>query len=280
VLISIGIGYQHRIQRDYAASWISQRDFSWQLQARAPGLVPNTAIVSNRVIARYAGSWADVSAVNQLYDPGMTGDQNAYWYYTVGEISMKKVRDENYSLEGNKKILKFDGDLKESIVLMTPSASQCLWVLESIDAHNPYVDNALRPLVRFSNIERIVPASSNKNYSRIWGAPPPEDWCSYYQQAKFARQQHDWAGVIRLFEQAQEKNFAPRHPVEYAPVIEAYAMQGQWQQASQLTEIARKPVGSATLPLEEYLCAIWQRVQHQAGDPPEARTVMQSLDCE
>jgi len=193
---------------------------------------------------------------------------------------MKKVRDGNYSLEGRKKILRFDGDLKDAIIILAPAASHCLWVLDSLDLRNPYVVSALRPLVHFSNVERILPSEPTPYYERIWGMPPPQDWCYFYQRAGFARQQKDWSTVIRLYEQAQEKGFAPRHPVEYAPFIEAYAARAQWGQAERLTETARKPIEQADLPLEDYLCAVWERVQRDSGDQPEVTRVLLAMDCE
>ena len=141
ILISIAIGYQYRIQTEYVNSWLQQKNFHDQLLTRAPEIQPNTAIISNQVIAKFVGSWADTSAINQMYDPTKKYDTNILWYYTIGDINLDFLQKNYYSLTERNKFLIFNGNLNDSIVITNPSSTQCLWVLDESDRNNRYIDS-------------------------------------------------------------------------------------------------------------------------------------------
>jgi hypothetical protein len=278
VLISIGVGYQHRLQTEYVDSWLTQKDVAWQLQTRVPALQPHTAIVSNRVIAKFTGSWADVSAINQLYDPTKVGETHAYWYFTVGSLRLDDL-PENDAIYRKNKFLAFEGNARDIVVIMNPTPTTCLWILNEDDDDNPYIDPVLFPYLPYSNIERILPVAESKYYSNIWGASLDDDWCVFYNRAKLAEQEANWQEVIRLYDQALEKNFKPQNHSEYAPFIRAYAMQQQWEQAADLTETARVPMDVKDRPLEGYLCSLWRQIRVNTGGGPEADEVLDQMAC-
>ena len=242
-LIGVGIGYQYRIQLQYVDSWSKQKEFSWQLLNRAPGIQENTAIISNRVIAAFVGSWADTSAVNQLYDPFKKGENNAYWYYSASKIPLDYLIQHYYSITERIKFLKFNGSLKESIVIMNPTASQCLWVLDTEDATNPYIDGILRQYLIYSVPERIIPSGSTQYNKTIWGEKTCRKLVLTFMRMQSVRfQEENFPQVIELYIQAQENGFAPGNPVEFSPFIEAYAMDRQWDRAISLTKKAQEPI--------------------------------------
>jgi hypothetical protein len=277
LMISIGIGFQYRSLWQYAKSWDMQKEFAWQLKTRAPDIEENTAVISNGVIAAFVGSWADTSALNQMYDPNMAGETNAYWMYTPGKVSLDYLAQFDYMVTERNKFLAFNGNLNDSIVIMKPvEGMHCLWVIDADDVQNPYLDSTLSAFLQFAHPERILQNGSQLYPSYIWGNEREQDWCYHYLKAELAVQVKDWDVAVSHYDKATEKGFSPMNAVEYAPFIEAYAMSEQWDAATALTETALHPVQSPYYHLENYYCTIWQRIDAQT-DSSEANTAVREM---
>ena len=284
LMISIGIGFQYQSLWDYAKSWDMQKEFAWQLYNRAPDIEKNTAIISNGVIAKFVGSWADTSAINQMYDPAMEGETNAYWVYTPGKISLDYLARYDYMITERNKFLVFNGNLNDSIVIMKPeNGNHCLWVIDADDVQNPYLDPSLSAFIEFSHPERILSNGVQLYPSDIWGKEREQDWCYHYLKGELAVQNQNWEQAVQLYDQATTEGFSPQNATEFSPFIEAYAMLEQWDKAIALTEQALQPIQSPYYHLENYYCTIWQRVDdltNGAEADTAATQMMQVLNCD
>ncbi len=92
----------------------------------------------------------------------------------------------------------------------------------------------------------------------LFGAEPAHGWCYFYTKAELARQQSDWEGVVKLYNQAQKNGFNASMPVENFPFIEAFALTNDMDMAIKLTE--------RTIKEQNTLCpalhTLWDRVLH------------------
>ena len=93
-----------------------------------------------------------------------------------------------------------------------------------------------------SQIDRIIPqGTAPVPPSAIFGAEPTHDWCYYYQKASLARQNGDWAGVGRLYDQTVALGLKARDSSEVFPFLEGLVNAGRLDDAQKLFETAIKP---------------------------------------
>ncbi|MDD2922421.1 MAG: hypothetical protein PHQ36_09050, partial [Anaerolineales bacterium] len=90
------------------------------------------------------------------------------------------------------------------------------------------------PYSKIERIETLDPSISLPE--KIFGAPPAQDWCYYYQKISLARQQEDWSEAARLSDEAAQNGFQPRDKSEWIPVFEAYANTGRFESAAQVAK--------------------------------------------
>lgn len=94
----------------------------------------------------------------------------------------------------------------------------------------------------------------------IFGPEPPHNWCYYFQRADLARQYKQWGQVLELWKQAGSMSSHIAYGPEYLPFIEAFANQGQWEQAVALTLKAN----DRTPDMSVVLCNNWLRITREA----------------
>ncbi len=113
----------------------------------------------------------------------------------------------------------------------------------------------------------------------IFGAPPTDDWCYFYQKADLARQLKDWESIPGLYRQSQEGGYLPYNGTELIPFIEGFAMTADYQQAVRLSGEA----ASMSEGVDEVLCQTWSRIAGQTGASAEAgeaaAEATTSLEC-
>ena len=109
------------------------------------------------------------------------------------------------------------------------------WCRDLAQAMTQYFGGVVGGTTPLASLTTNVGGSTQINANAIphqppavfFGPEPPHTWCYYYEKASLARQQGDWAGVVRLGEQAASLNYAASDPVEWLPFIEATASLGQ-----------------------------------------------------
>jgi hypothetical protein len=275
-LAGLGIG-QHFLDGLYFREvHKTQAVFFQQLLWRAPGLQPGTLIL-----------------VNEFQDPILQGDNSLTaalnWLYDRSPNQLRYVllylpeRLDSGSLPGLDPGLEFKkpfrttdfyGNTSAALVVYFPYPD-CLRVLDpQVEASLPKpreMPRALWEAVPLSNLEQIIPGGevpAGLPPAQFKYQPPASGWCYYYQQADLARQNKDWAQIVRLGEQAQAQTELPQNTRELIPFIEGYLRAGELARAEALILRIQqnKPEGRATT--QALLCATLRRVSASPGVAP------------
>ncbi len=252
LLISLATSQQFRNTTTYRHSWERQLDIYWQLKWRMPELKKPTAILGNGVLTLFMGSWADISAINQMYAPTDPNTYSPYWY--VDAFGQSPFVEETPVVEIERKYLKYNGKLEEvQPVVIKSEDNHCVWVLTPDDKNNPYIPAALQPILALADYQRIIDTPDYYLRPDLFGKEPVHDWCYYYQRAELARQSKKWGVIYNLWEDATNSGLHPLHEVEYLPFIEAAVNVGDLDMAFELTQKAYFP----TYIMHDFLCVRW-----------------------
>ena len=276
VLIGMSTAYQFSVANTYRRDWANQQDFFWQLAWRMPALEKNTALLTYELPLKYVSDLQLTAPLNWIYAPDLNGRNLPFVLFYL------KTRSNSASLGADKPIqlqyrtVNFNGSTSDSVVIYK-EADGCLRVLdpiygnaETVPGANIYLINAI-PLSDPGLI--ITDAPKLILDDTLFGIEPAHDWCYYYIKAELARQQTDWDGVVKLYNQAQKNGFSASMPVENLPFIEAFAMTGDTDRAIKLTERTIK--GQNTLC--PALGTLWKRVSLKAGTLVDVDNILQDL---
>ena len=125
---------------------------------------------------------------------------------------------------------------KNALMLVIPQPNSCLHVLDGQKLELPSFDNGnLLNIASYSKIDRIeLSGPETVPPKLIFGPPPDQDWCFYYEKISLARQQDNWIEAARLADEAAQKGFHPLDGSEWFPIFEAYSNTGQFEKAEQI----------------------------------------------
>jgi hypothetical protein len=276
LLLIFSIATQVLVVNKYRLEWKDQSDYYWQLYWRAPALQPDTALLSFDQPSLSVPENDASFALNVLYHYQTKDGSLPYWFFT-SEPFMYSGLKPNIPISHTVRNLQFHGNTSDSIFVLHQSSVTCLRVVDAVYADDPTSSDELRALIPVSNLSRIIPdPASAAPDPNIFGPEPNHGWCYFFEKADLARQSKDWKTVIALYQQAQQKGFAPQSGAEYIPFIEAYAQTGNWQKAYDLTLTAQK----LTSNLETMLCDNWSRLsQISSPDTKIIEQIKQSLSC-
>jgi hypothetical protein len=88
--------------------------------------------------------------------------------------------------------------------------------------------DSIRSIGSYSEMEHLLTdGSSPTPPASVFGREPAHEWCYYYQKADLARQRGDWNEVLRLADEAANKNLNPYDLIEWMPFLQAYALNGE-----------------------------------------------------
>ena len=267
VLIALGVGMQLHMSNEFRWDWERQTRLYWQLYWRAPALAPNTALLTNKSATSYATTYPIAYAVNILYEDEPLSMQPDYWWFEIYESNLYKSTDE---LVAGGEISKdfhhvtFETNASNSLLVNIPSAEEtdrCIWILTPQDVHNKEIDAAMQELSALSNTSRIITDASQIPSTAPFGNEPQAGWCTYFQKASLAAQQEDWDEVMRLYQQAKNRDLSSLYGYEYWPFLTAAAAQGDWALALQINKQI-----SYSLPSRPMICSLWDSFGERFGD--------------
>ncbi len=254
VFIGLAVGFQARNTTLYRWSWEEQLSLAWQLHWRAPEVEQPAVLIGDGALIPYMGSWANTSLLNQLYAPHTPGNTR-YWYYDVSKPGQAERLENSADFHESVVDLQFSAPTGNTLAFYYVSDSlDCLWVLDAVDALNPYLSNDLRTAAPVSNLDLIHRRDVQPLRGDVFSPPPPRTWCYHYQRASLAAQYSDWDAVLRQWEEAGRAGLRPKNGVEYRPFIAATAHRGDWDQAAELTRGMAFPY----LEMRPYLCRFWR----------------------
>jgi hypothetical protein len=128
------------------------------------------------------------------------------------------------------------------------------------DRYNPLITDLTKSALGATHLDRISTATTPGYPSTsLFGKENTNQWCYYFEKGDLDRQLGNWSDAISLYETAQNRGFTTDYGVELMPFIEAYAHEGNGDQALALTKVAA--VKGAQM--REYICDNWIRI---AGD--------------
>lgn len=265
LLVALASGHHFRTTTDYRWSWERQRDLFWQLKWRAPALQQPTAILADGALVPYIGSWATISALEQMYAPAQDSVMAPYWYLELPKFDAEQYLADDSQIVDERNFLRYQAPARSSVVIdFQPDRQQCLWVLRPQDKGILALSENTRSALQLSNIAQILPEPNQPLRADIFGPEPAHGWCYYFEKADLARQLGDWQMVSDLWQQAQAAGQNPNNGVELIPFIEGFAYHGDWQQAMELTRRADFP----HFDMQLALCNTWQAIEQNA--PPSS----------
>ena len=225
VLIGVSICTHVNNAYFYMERWDSIKNMWWQLSWRAPKIESGTNLVfvyrKPPLIAAYE-LWG---AANLFYN-SQTNKLTLFGEPFTPRL-LSKLKDKEVE-EGGFNTITFSVDYNSSIVVIPPTKTTCLTVLNSNDTSNDAMSPQMREAAHYSHSERIMSsADSPSPAAAIFGKEPGRTWCYYFQKASLARQLEKWEDVYQLGKEVQNRNLMPYYPQEWEPFVKGYVMLGK-----------------------------------------------------
>lgn len=280
LLVAVALGSHIQNAEDYRRDWQAQRNFYWQLFWRAPSIQTNTALVSFDRISTYLGDPMTGNALNILYPSAGDAPSVGLWNFELNRSLTVNSIAASEPLENDYRGLTFSAEAGDAVVFYYLPADGCLWMLSPLNSANDYLPFENRELVAHSNLERVV--EKNNGYSpptHIFGSEPARSWCYYFEKADLAGQQGKWTTVIELMQEAQQLELEPNYGIEWLPLVEAYAEEGQLNEATELSQ----HIHGMHSRNDGMLCATWNALEVRINSEEVARSanqIRQLVSCE
>ncbi len=259
LLLAGSFSVQFRTANDYALDWDSQRQFFWQLKWRAPALSPQAFIVSPQAATRLTVDYQMAYAINVLYASGHAQTTMPHWWFN-GPEELRSVKAGEANSERwvgrTFRTIKFESNMTYAVPVLSNLSRGCLLIADPLYQDAPLLTESEKRLFLTSHPERILAEETTPMPTDVFGAEPEHTWCYFFTKADLARQYAQWDEGIKLWQEAADLGYTPTYGPEYWPFIEAFAKQGDWQAAVELTQKANE----LTEAMPPFLCGNWQRI--------------------
>ena len=281
LLVAMSLGYQVVNANFYKNLWNIQTRFLRQLNWRIPDLLPGTMIQTYQFPeTEYWTGQALTAFLNWTYSDEINNRKIDYFYYI--QNSGQKIPASggaNQPFKVDFRTYTFEGNTSQSIAVVF-GTDGCLRVLDP---------RITPPETVFDNTATLISGAGNSDLSRILagdgghvplqvvGREPDPDWCYFFEKAEFARQQQDYARVVKLYQESQDLGLLPFKPTEFYPFIESFARTGDWLMAQDLT-LGLIPSDSPAL--HTGLCSLWKDLDTDFPDQVTIDQTLSQLDCQ
>ncbi len=278
-LVALAAGRQALWADSFRRDWISQKTLFWQMIWRAPGLAPNTTILMNEGPFNYYADNSLGAALNWIYAPDNSSAQIPYvLFYPTSRMQpggslpgLQAGLPINYDYA----IGKFSGSTSQ-VAAFYFQPPGCLRLLDpEIDSQNHFITDGslMRDAAQLSS-SAWIKADATARMPEIYGPEPSHGWCYYFERADLARQMGDWAGVVKLGDQAFKVNDYPNDPIERFVFVEGYAHAGNWGRAKELAIDSYRVSPNYVGPL---LCKLLNRLDREAQASKDKQTSLNEL---
>jgi len=277
VFLALAVTFQVQNTAKYKLNWDAQKDYFNQLFWRVPALKPGTAILGNKIPYGLSAEYATGFALNTIYRPeGSTG--LPVWFFSAISDRGGSIPDyvENIPLKFELRNLKYESSTSNGLAVYYKYGESCLRVMTPAEKNFPNLDDNERELLSISHSEQILSTGEGITLPKdIFGNEAPRTWCYYFQKMDLSRSQAHWQQVIDLYHEAESRGLSPRNGTEYAPVVEAFAHTGSWDQARKMTQDGLVLTGSAT----PYFCDVWAGLKTLESGELEYAGIKSLLGC-
>lgn len=256
LLVGLSVAFHLRSTAQFVQDWSAQTNLMWQLQWRAPALMPSTLVLADESVVAFPRSYSFLGPIHFQYAPDHRSSSLAYGFFALPTV----LGDELSSLTDGEpfkyafRILSFQASTSESLVVWF-SPPSCLRVLDPTRDEIPHLSNAARAARSLSHVDRILaqPSSPPAPATTIFGVEPDHGWCYYFEKADLARQQGDWQQVANLGDEATRLGLIPTDVTEWVPILEGYMRTGRQADAVEvMTRVVREiPTSRSTVTLHD-----------------------------
>ncbi len=263
VLVGLAVGVHFETGLAYMREWNYQKAFFWQMVWRAPHIQPGTTILTSRLPFKMTTDNSLIAPLNWIYAPDNSSNQMPYLMLNLDGRLNKELSnlEEGEQIQYPYRATHFEGTSSQAILLFY-SPEHCLKVINpELDQYWPYQPGFIPDAFGLSNPGLIIgdPETSAQPPASVFGTEPSPDWCYYFEKAELARQFGDWEQAAEYADKALrlDKSFNRKNIAELLTFIEAYAHNGQWDKAVQLSiEANRYPE-----IMQDSICQSWYRIQ-------------------
>ena len=275
LLIGFSVGKQFQANSLYRHDWDTQRALFWQMSWRIPALEPGTTLLSNDLPVTLFSDNSLSGPLNWIYSaPGKM--EHILYFASVRTQEGRALGtglQPGMAFTQNYLATTFSGNTS-NMVVFNFSPPGCLRVLDpQIDPLNKLLPPLLRDAARLSNPAMILMAPA-ANLPAFYNPEIERGWCYTYAQAELARQAGDWQTALDLYNQALKLGQRPNDPLENFVFIEAFAHTNDWENARKLNRDTYKFSKEVMRPS---LCALWQRIEHEAPQNPQKESSLQTV---
>jgi hypothetical protein len=261
-LIALGIGQQFFNANIFRRDWEKQQEILWQLSWRAPGLQPDTVLITDELPLDYETDLSFTAPINWMYGSEYANSNLAYAviYSKIRLDSSLPSLNPNVPIYVGMRGANFYGSTSQAVVMYMPK-SGCLRILDpALGDQYTYagLSKYLVDAIPLSDTSRIV-VNANSSMRIPFLKEPKHQWCYYYTKVELARQKKNWQEVIHLMNEAKASGYQPADPFEWLPYIEAQAITGDLDAAEKMSVELRKNEKR----INQGLCQVWKRVQAQ-----------------
>jgi hypothetical protein len=272
ILIALSVGSQFITANNFKHEWEKVREFFWQLTWRAPGLEPDTMIISNELPFQYYTDNSLTGPLNWVYAPDLDQKEMPYllvyarlrtstgWLTLQPDIAVSMVY----------RITQFTANTSNSIALYLKDPG-CVRLINKNNVNELLIqDSLVNASADLSDLSRVLvndKVGSAAKPPSIFGSEPTHDWCFYYEKAELARQMNDWQTVVSLGDQAIQNHIGSYDPGEWLPFIEGYIRTNQLNRASERIEKVIEGIKGHLYDLKaSALCTPIDRIKVDLGD--------------
>lgn len=234
-LIGISVSTQVLNADYWKPFWEYQRQMWWQLTWRAPDIKDDTLVMTYSSGGYNPQQDYEVwGPINLIYNPEPAETpiiqaevlNSTTAYNVVGQdVINNYVRD-----------IKLHRDFNNVLVMSRSPISGCLHVIDGrLPVYSESESSLIRQVGEYSQVDRIISSGTAPvPPAAIFGAEPEHGWCYYYQKASLARQNGDWEGIVRLYEEALALNLETADKSELIPFFEAFVNLRRFEDAETL----------------------------------------------
>ena len=236
--ILLAVFVQCQNQFNYIHQWDMTRDYWQQLMWRAPAMEEGTTILSGGSLL-VEEDYDIFAPASMIYYPGEID-----WAPVGAEVlNTNTVRDVQFQQNGAREVRQIyvEKNYDRLLAVSKPTDNGCLRV---IDGENPIYSSSdwtkIPEIGSWSKLTQIITDPEKETVLPFFlGQEQEHGWCYYYEKMELALQMKDAETAAKLADEAAKLGLVAADPVEWVPVIDAYARTGRIEDALAAVEQLR-----------------------------------------